>query len=213
MKDLKKLLSGYKADDCQLHKKEVLYHGFFSMERYSLSYKSFDGSVIGPVEREIFERGMAAAVIPYDPVNDKLVLIEQFRPGCLVPNEPTPWSVEIVAGIIDAGEDGLTTVKREMVEETGLALSEVEKVYSFFTTPGGCTERIDLFVGRVDASLAGGIHGLATEGESIRVFTVSPDEALEMCNQGLIRNAIALVGIQYLYMNRSSLKSRWECTK
>ena len=98
-----------------------------------------------------------------------------------------------------------------MVEETGLVLSEVEKVYSFFTTPGGCTERIDLFVGRVDASLAGGIHGLATEGESIRVFTVSPDEALEMCNQGMIRNAIALIGIQYLYMNRSALKIRWGC--
>lgn len=209
MKELQKLLSGFTARDCVLHNKETLYRGYFAMERYTLSFKGFDGKWVGPITREIFERGMAAAIIPYDPVNDKVVLIEQFRPGCMVPDEVTPWSVEIVAGIIDQDEDGQSTVLREIEEEAGLKCTKIEKVYSFFTSPGGCTERIDLFVGCVDANGAHGVHGLAAEGENIRVFSISTDEAMELCKLGLIKNAITLIGLQYLYINRDELRRRW----
>ncbi len=190
--------------------RKTLYRGFFRMELYTVSYDGYDGAEIGPVAREIFERGDAAALVPYDPVRDEVVFIEQFRPGALR-EENGPWLTEFVAGIVDPGDRGdpLAAVLREAGEEAGLECRFAIRAASFYTTPGGSTEKIDLYVGCVDASRAGGVHGLASEHESIRVFAVPFAEALGMLRAGELRNAATIIGMQHLALNRAEIRAEF----
>lgn len=205
-KDLNTASLGVK--DFTLDRKDILYKGFFSMQKYTMHYKRFDGGVNGPVEREVFERGNAAAIVPFDPVTQRIVLIEQFRPGA-VKDDNSPWLLEIVAGMIDPNEKASDTVQRELEEEAGIKCERIKFASKFYTSPGGTTESIELYVGKVDASKAGGYHGLACESEDIRVFSVSLDEALELIDNGRICNSIAIIGIQYLALHKERFLKEW----
>jgi ADP-ribose pyrophosphatase len=195
-------------DDFKLDTKKSLYKGFFSMQSYTLHYKRFDGGVNGPITREIFERGNAAAIVPFDPVSQRIVLIEQFRPGA-INDDKSPWLLEIVAGMIDANEQSSTTVQRELFEEAGIKCERIKFATKFYTTPGGSTESIDLYVGKVNSDEANGFHGLECECEDIRVLTVTLDEALDLIENGRICNAIAIIGIQYLALHKDAILKEW----
>jgi ADP-ribose pyrophosphatase len=195
-------------DDVEVVEKATVYKGRFQIDRYRLRHKRHDGGWSEPFLREVFERGHAAAVLPYDPVLDRLVLIEQFRPGAYAAGRH-PWLVEIVAGIIDPGETAEAVVRREAWEEAHVELAEVERIASFLMTPGACSEAVDFYVGRVDAKHAGGVFGLPHEHEDIRVFTASTDEAAAMLAAGRIENALAFIAIQWLLLNRMQLRDRW----
>ena len=201
-------LSGLNKENCKIIEKKDLYKGFFKMQEYSLQYQKFDGSWSKVLKREIFERGNAAAIIPYDPINDKVVLIEQFRVGA-VNASGTPWLIEIVAGMFDKGESAQTTVIRELKEEAGLETKKVKFINNFLSSPGGTTEEIALFVGMVNSEHAQGNFGLQDENEDIRVFSISLDEAYSWLNEGKITNAITIIAIQYLMLNRDKLKKEW----
>lgn len=194
----------------EIHDKKTLYKGFFGMDMYTLSYEGYDGTTIGPMSREIFERGDAAALVPYDPVRDEVVFIEQFRPGA-VRDGQNPWLTEVVAGIVDKNELGntLNTVLRETTEETGMICEKARFATRFFTSPGGCTELIDLYVGKVDSSKATGVHGLLSENENIRVFAVKFDEAMRMLESGRLCNAIVIVGVQYLALHHDEIRAEF----
>ncbi|MCW5618089.1 MAG: NUDIX domain-containing protein, partial [Nitrosomonas sp.] len=95
--------------------KKTCYQGFFRLDRYRLRHRLFNGEWSQPITRELFERGHAAAVLPYDPIRDEVILIEQFRIGALeAPGGP--WLTEIIAGIIEAGETPEDVIKRESME-------------------------------------------------------------------------------------------------
>lgn len=189
-------------------KHEVAYQGFFRIERFALQHQLFAGGWGKELTRELFERGHAAAVLPYDPVRDELVLLEQFRIGALqAPGGP--WLLEIVAGIIEPGESGEQVVRREADEEAGLTLCQTEFICDYLVSPGGTSERIALFCGRVDASTAAGIHGLAEEGEDIRVSRVSYREATELLAAGRLNSASVIIAMQWLMLNRGRLRERW----
>lgn len=187
---------------------QVCYQGFFRMEHYRLRHRLYDGGMSRLLSRELFERGHAAAVLPYDPVLDRVVLLEQFRIGALT-MPGGPWLLEIVAGIIEADETPEDVVRREIQEESGCALLALEPICDYLVSPGGTSERISLFCGRVDASAAGGIHGLAEEGEDIRVGAVSFDEALALLHAGRINSASPIIALQWLQLNRERLRRQW----
>ncbi|HER20242.1 MAG TPA: ADP-ribose diphosphatase [Chromatiales bacterium] len=195
-------------DDAEILDREILWRGYFRMERYRVRHRRFDGGWGAPVEREVFERGHAAALLPYDPARDAVVLIEQFRIGALAAGA-NPWLAEIVAGIIEKGETAEEVVRREMVEEAGCTVDLIEPIVDAFTTPGGSSERIALFCGRVDSQGVGGIHGLADEGEDIRVFVERLDEAVARIGRGEITNLIAVAALQWLALNRDRLRRQW----
>ena len=195
-------------DDVKVTAIETLFQGFFRMVRYHLSHRLYGGGWSPVITREVFERGHAAVMLPYDPVRDELVMQEQFRVGALATSE-RPWLKELVAGIIDEGETAEQVVRREAMEEAGLEVGRVEKLFSYLVSPGGTTERIDLFIGEVDASNAGGIHGLASEAEDIRVEVVSRQQALALLAAGTIDNAATLIGLQWLQVNGEALRARW----
>ncbi|PJG60023.1 ADP-ribose diphosphatase [Aeromonas cavernicola] len=198
----------YTADDVKIIEKSVGYDGFFKVNRYRLQHKLFAGGWNGPIVRELFERGHAAALLPYDPVRDQIVLVEQFRIGA-IETSATPWLLELVAGIIDAGETAETVVRREAVEEAGIVVGRCEHAISYLVSPGGSTERIEVYVGEVDASLAHGLHGLAEEGEDIRVHVVSREQAFTWLKEGRIDNAASVIALQWLALNQGELRARW----
>ncbi|WP_422766943.1 ADP-ribose diphosphatase [Photobacterium leiognathi subsp. mandapamensis] len=193
-------------EDVDILAKETVYQGFFKMVRYRFRHKLFAGGWSGEISREMFERGHAAALLPYDPITDEVVLIEQFRVGAMAAG-CAPWQLEIVAGMIDhQDESAEDVVKREAMEEAGLTVAELEKVTRYLSSSGGCSEMLDIFVGTVDSTQAGGIHGLAEESEDIRVHVVSREQAYEWVESGKIENAASIIALQWLQLNYSRLQ-------
>lgn len=195
-------------EDVEILEKATVWKGRFQVDRYKLRHKLHGGGWSEPFVREVFERGHAAAVLPYDPVLDRVVLIEQFRPGAYAAGRH-PWLVEIVAGIIDSGEAPEDVVRREAWEEAGVRLGAVEPIAFCLMTPGACSESLAIFAGHADAGAAGGVHGLVHEHEDIRVFTISSDEAAALLAARKIENAVAIIALQWLLLNRMQLRDRW----
>ena len=194
--------------DVEILEKTVCYKGFFRIDRYRLRHRLFNGGWSPPITRELFERGHAAAVLPYDPLRNEVVLIEQFRIGAM-DTPDGPWLLEIVAGIIEADEITEDVVKRESVEETNCNISDLIPLYDYLASPGGMTERIALFCGRTDTTLAGGIHGAIDEGEDIKVHVVTLETALQLLVSGKINSASAIIALQWLALNRDLVRKKW----
>lgn len=184
---------------------EIAYQGFFKLIKLKLRHTLFRGGWSKILTRELFQRGNCVAVIPYDPVTDQVVLIEQFRVGTLKHDDPK-WMLEIVAGAIEEGETPEEVAYRETLEETGCTIQRLLKVTEFYTSPGGASEKITLFLAKVDASAADGIHGLDTEGEDIRVHVLSFTEAFAKVESGEINSGIPILGLQWLALNRDRLR-------
>ena len=201
------LSNQFTADDVDVLSKESLYNGFFKMTNITFRHRLFHGGWSEVIERELFERGHAVALLPYDPVTDQVVLIEQVRVGALGSN--APWQYEIVAGMIDKDQTAEQVAIREANEEAGIAVSCLEKISHFYPSSGGCSEQLDVFVGCIDASKATGIHGLEEEGEDIKVHVVTRDKAYDLVTRGIIENAASIIALQWLELNVSRLRSQW----
>jgi ADP-ribose pyrophosphatase len=186
----------------------AVYQGFFSLIRYRFRHTLYRGGWSDILERELFHRGRCVAVIPYDPRRDRVVLIEQFRVGAMK-TEQDPWLLEIVAGAVEQGEEPPEVAHREALEEAGCTIDELIPIYEFFTTPGGCSEKLTLFCGIVDASEIGGHYGLPEEQEDIWVRVVDYREAMDLLAQGKIDSAIPIVALQWLALNRDQLRARY----
>jgi len=188
--------------------KEVVYQGFFRIERYRLRHGLFDGGLSGPLTRELFERGHSVAVLMYDAARDTVVLVEQFRIGALeAPGGP--WLFELVAGMLEPGHTAEGTARREAMEEAGAELAELVHICDYLVSPGGSSERVTLYCSRVDSRGLGGIHGLAEEGEDIRVHVLPFDKAREMMHSGIINSAMPIIALQWLALNRERLQDLW----
>jgi ADP-ribose pyrophosphatase len=186
----------------------LAFDGFFKVIRYRLRHTRFAGGMSPELVREVLERGHAVAVLPFDPGRNQVVLIEQFRIGALgVVAEP--WLIEPVAGIIEPGEDAPEVANREAVEEAGLELLDLVPACTYFASPGGSTETCQVFVGRVDAERAGGIFGMADEGEDIKAHVLPLEEALALLGDGRIHAAPTIVALQWLALHRAELAKRW----
>lgn len=187
---------------------ECAYDGYFKINRYRLVHSRFVGGDGPEITREVFERGRAVAVLPYDPVRDEVVLVEQFRAGALGV-EPDPWLIETVAGIIEPGEDIEGVARREAKEEAGLELAQLHFVTRYFASPGGSTETVDLFIARAETADAGGFFGLADEGEDIKVHVLTFEQALSWQSEGRIKVATTIIALQWLHLNRDRLRAAW----
>ncbi len=205
-----------KRQDVEVVSKTTVFKGYFQVDRYQLRHREFEGGWTKPMQRELFERGHAVAVLLFDPDRDALVLIEQFRIGAYVGlsrpwfgPEDSPWLIEIVAGIIEDGEGLEEVARREAREESGCEIQEMFEMTKFFVTPGASTESLIVYCGRVDSSRADGVHGLEDEGENIRVRVVPCDEAFRWLDEGRITNATCLIALQWLRIHHAEVKARW----
>ena len=112
-------------EDVQLIKHEMVAKSYFQLDRYTLRHRLFNGDWSPEITRDVFERGNAAAVVLFDPDLDQIVLVEQFRPGVYAAGDQKPWTLEIVAGIVEPGEDVNALVRREAEEEANLVISDL----------------------------------------------------------------------------------------
>ena len=188
--------------------RQTCYQGFFRLERVRLRHTLFAGGMSPDITRELIERADVAAVLLYDPARDEVVLIEQFRVGAIADSNG-PWLLEIVAGLIEQGEAPDEVARREAREETGLTVTDLVPITSFYPSPSKTSEHSHLFCGRVDSAQAGGVHGLAHEGEDIRVLPMATDEALEQMARGRINSAWPIIALQWLALNRERLRRAW----
>ncbi|MFA0013514.1 ADP-ribose diphosphatase [Vibrio lentus] len=197
----------FTPQDVEIVSKETLFRGFFKMVKYTFKHKLFEGGWSQPIEREMFERGHAAALLPYDPARDEVVIVEQIRVGAL--EHQNPWQYEIVAGIIDTDESPQDVARREAMEEAGVEVGSVLPITSYYPSSGGCSEKLDVFVGCVDATTAKGVHGLDYEGEDIRVQVMSREAAYQLVKEGVFENGATIIALQWLQLNYQELQSEW----
>lgn len=188
--------------------KSVAYQGFFKLLTYRLRHALFDGSMSRELRREVFERGHAVGVLPYDPERDEVVLIEQFRVGALDAPQG-PWLMEIIAGMIGPGETPHEVALREAQEEAGCTIQELLPVAHYLSSPGGSSEQVTVFLGRTSTEGIGGIHGLADEGEDIRVHVLPLDHALALLDTGAICAALPIIALQFLALHRERVRTSW----
>lgn len=205
---MKTMQRGPSRAEFQILAKETCYHGFFRMEKYRLRHRLYSGEMGPEIGRELFERGHAAAVMLYDPRRDEIVMLEQFRIGALAA-EGGPWLLEIVAGMIEEGESAEEVVRREAQEEAGCNISDLAFICDYLVSPGGTSERISLYCGRVDSTGVGGIHGLDSEDEDILVRAVPFSEVWEWFKAGAINSASPIIALQWLGMERPRLREIW----
>jgi ADP-ribose pyrophosphatase len=193
----KNLLHTFDHHDYEIIKREVLYKGIFGISRYTLKHRLFKEGWSKIFSLELFERKSAVAILPYDPILDRVILIEQFRIGALA-DPGSPWLIEIPAGVIESNEKPEQVAHRESIEEAACELLELQSIYKYFVSPGGSNEFLHLYYGRVDASHIDGIHGLDHENEDIRVLNISSKEAFDLMDQGKIKNAPTLISLLWL---------------
>jgi ADP-ribose pyrophosphatase len=196
------------ARDVRVLDDQTIWSGHYSMRKITLQHRRFAGGWSDPIVREVFERGDAVAVLPYDPVADSLVMIEQFRPGA-IRGADSPWMLELIAGVVEAGERDEEVAHREAMEEAACELVELVPIATVFPSAGACTEQVRLFCGRVNKAAIGGLHGLQEEGEDILVHSVARSDALQMLAENRIPNGHTLIALQWLQIHGAALRERW----
>ena len=173
----------------------------------------------GPHETRKFQpfrrgrRGRAAAVLPWDPDTDQVVLIEQFRLPALAAGID-PVLVEFPAGLCDAGETPEQTARREMLEEMTLPVTTLLLIGDFLLTPGGADELCTLYLGRVVAPAADadgivGYAGLANENEDIRARLWPASRAIEAALAGRFANVVTTLGLLWLAARHDAMRAAW----
>ena len=196
------------VNDVEVLQRETCFKGFYRLDRLHLRHRQFAGGMGPQLSRELFVRHDAVCVLPYDPQRDNVVLIEQFRVGALE-KSANPWLIELVAGLIDKDEEPEEVARREAVEEADLTLTSLWPITTYFPSPGGSDERVYLYAGRCDSEGAGGVHGLAEEGEDIRVHVWPLEDALQAVRDGRINNAASIIALQWLALNRAEVRGLW----
>ncbi|MCB1742606.1 MAG: NUDIX domain-containing protein [Gammaproteobacteria bacterium] len=195
-------------NDVEVLERQVVHGGHCKVVEYRLRHRRFDGGQSPVLSREVVDRGPVVAVLPVDVRRDELVLIEQFRAGAFAAGCP-PWQLECVAGFIEPGETPDDVARRETMEECGRVVGRLKPIASYLSSPGGSAETVALYCAEIDTADAGGLHGLAEEGEDIKVHVYSVAGALELLARGHISNAKTFIALQWLAMHHDTLKSEW----
>jgi ADP-ribose pyrophosphatase len=189
--------------------REVLFQGYFRVERLHVQHERFDGALSPVFTREIFHRSPAVAgVLLFDPQHDKVVLVEQFRIAPAAANQD-PWLTEIVLGMVDANETPEQAARREVLEETGCEVLDLLPIANYYSSPGGTTEYIHLYAGRIVAPADEGIFGIDTENEDIKVHVLDAARAISLVYANKIRDAQTLIALQWFATHHTDLRSRW----
>lgn len=195
------------ASDHEILSMDVPFQGFARVERYRLRHRRYAGDWTPVLEREIFVRGDAAGVLPYDPRLDRILLVEQFRTAAVAAGRP-PLTLEVPAGMVRKGEAPADVALRELEEEAGLKAEELIPLFTFMPSPGAASEIVWLYAALVDLSSVGAHAGVAGEDEDIRIVVLDAEEAIGRLARDEVDNAITIMSLQWLAMNRQRLRRR-----
>ena len=189
----------------EIERKRRILDDFFKVEEAHLRYERFDGKMSPVVRRLNFERGDSVAAVIFNPGTQRLLLVNQFKYPAY--DKGPGWITETVAGMIDKNETPEDAARREIEEEMGYRVTNLEHISTFYVSPGGSSERIVLYYAEVNAtdkSKAGG--GVGSEDEDIVTVELTLAEALEQIRSGELADAKTILGILW-FQNRSAGKS------
>ncbi len=202
------LRRGYGPGDVEILKIRRPYLGFFALQEHRLRHRRFDGGMSAPVERAIFQLADAVTILPYDPRNDLVLLVEQFRAGPSGRGDPHPWCLEPVAGRRDLGESHADCARRELYEETGLTDVRLEPIAGYYSSPGAVSEHITSYLGicALDPAFEG-TYGLESENEDIRSIILPFDALMQAVRTGEADNGPLLISALWLARERPRLRA------
>ena len=181
----------------KVESKRRLLDDFFEVDEVFLRFEKFDGQMSAAVRRLILDRGDAVAALVFNTATQRLILVNQFR--CPTVEKGPGWITEIVAGMVDAGETPETAVRREIMEEVGFNVAKLERISTFYVSPGGSTERVFLYYAEVDDAgkvEAGG--GVVAEDEDLELVEFDLAAALREVAAGGIVDAKTILALYWL---------------
>jgi ADP-ribose pyrophosphatase len=181
-----------------IEQKKYILEDVFKVEEAYLRYEKFNGEMSGTVRRISLERGDSVSILIYNTITNNIILISQFRYPSYKSGHG--WLIETIAGIVDSNETPEEAARREVEEETGLEITKLEHITTFFPSPGGSSERIFLYYSEVsmDPDSYEKTGGLLCEGEDIKSYEITLEVALEKIKSGEIMDAKTILGIYWL---------------
>jgi len=187
--------------------------GRFAVDLIRFRHRRFDGSMSDARTWELWRRGRCVGLVPYDPISDSVVLIEQFRLPALAAGID-PLMVELPAGLLEDGEDAEDAMHRELYEEMRMRADRLRRIGTYLLSPGGCDELLELYAGRVTAPATGpdgivGYAGAEAEGEDIRTRVWPAEKAIALALEGKFPNSVTAIGLLWLAAKRDSLRNEW----
>ncbi|MCZ4354032.1 NUDIX domain-containing protein [Roseovarius aestuarii] len=203
-----KVRSDKGRDTVQEISSDASHAGFFVTRVLELRHPTFNGGISDTLRREVFVATDAALVLPYDPVRDRVLMVEQFRLGPYGRGDPRPWMLEPVAGRVDPGESPEQTAHRECMEEAGITLNGLEKIAGYYCTPGYSTEYFHSFIGLADLpDDLPRLGGLESEAEDIRLHLLDFDAAMGLMDTSEADNGPLILSLMWLSQNRERLRA------
>ncbi|MDO9416042.1 NUDIX domain-containing protein [Pararhizobium sp.] len=196
-------MSFFREAKVEILKDETLSKNWYHLRNVTFNYTGSDGRV-QKLKREVYDRGNGATILLYDPRRDRTVLVRQFRMPAFL-NDHSGWMLETPAGLLD-GDNPADAIRREVMEETGYEVHDVQPLFSAFMSPGAVTEQIHFYAALIDASKrAGKGGGLDEESEDIEVFEVTLPDAMAMIASGEICDAKTIMLLQWAMLNKGTL--------
>jgi nudix-type nucleoside diphosphatase (YffH/AdpP family) len=187
--------------DVDLISKRTVFDSFLQLEEAQLRYKRFDGTMSNEVVRLSLERGDSVAAVVLDVETEEVILTNQFRYSTYA--KDGGWILELPAGRVEQHQDSAAVMKRELLEELGLDVRSLQHLLTFYTTPGGSSERIWLYYAEIQAAdQVGSGGGLIAEGEDIKPIRLPRQELHHAIGGGHIQDAKTLVGLLWLLYGR-----------
>ena len=181
--------------------------GFYRLQKFQFQHRKFDDTQSALLHREVLVGVDAVLVLPYDPVRDCVLLVEQVRMGPVVRRDPNPWILEPVAGMIDATETPLQSARRETIEEAGLTDIDLQHLSSFYPSPGSSTDYFHAYLGLCDLpDNHQKFGGLITESEDLRLHIIPFDQAMTLVTTGEINAGPLVMMLCMLGIRRDALR-------
>lgn len=181
-----------------IKKENIVFDNYFQIKQAKIEYESFEGSTIESTQFA-FERGDSVAVLLYNPDTKEFLFTNQFRyPTC---KHDQGWIIEIAAGSLEENENPKTCAKREVLEELGFEIDSLQHIHTFYTSPGGCTERMFLYYAEVsnDNRVSKG-GGLKKENEDIQLVSVSKNRIADFLTK--LEDAKTIIALQWFLLNK-----------
>lgn len=193
--------------DVIVHGHRRAYIDYFGMDEIEFQHRRYDGTMSRVLNRSALIQGSAVIVLPYDPVHDTVLIVEQFRAPAFLIDDPDPWIWETIAGMIDPGETPEQAAHRESLEEAGVALTSLHCAGGAYTSTGSSTEFVHLFVGLATLTdpLNGG--GLDSEGEDIRSKILPFSAFMQMVDAHEFKDLPLLTMAHWLARHRDRLRA------
>jgi ADP-ribose pyrophosphatase len=195
--------------DVEVMLRSECHDGFLRVERLQLRHRLFSGAWSDAIIRELQLKEPAVGILLFDPQRDVLLLVRQFRVGMLE-EQCGPWPLELVAGMVSKGEQLEEVALRESQEESNCVPTDLVEICTYYNSPGTSNEKVHLYCGRINSEGAGGVYGLADEHEDIEVVPVDYDYAVQAMNAGVINNAMSIIALQWLQLNKQDLLNNWK---